>query len=481
MSRFETLKPIGRQELLSSLPPEWPDDTLPVEIRKRVKQSGRKIVVLDDDPTGTQTVHDLYVLTEWSVEQLKSALREAASCFYILTNSRSVSAEHAVQLNREIARNLTLASIETGVDFVVTSRSDSTLRGHYPAEIEALQSTIERETGIQFDGHILVPFFLEGGRLTADDVHWVQENEMLFPAAQTDYASDAVFGYRSSDLKKWIAEKHGGSFDPSDTLSISIPDLRSGGPERVEELLKRTSGGSPIIVNSVSYRDLEVFVAGLLRAEAAGKRILYRTAASFIPVRIGLNRRELIAADELYGSGSGRNGGLVIVGSYVQKSTQQLQALMEIRDLGAVELDALEVLRGTGREAAINHAVASLTATIAAGYDGVLSTSRDLLQSTTTEESLASGRAISAALVEIVKRLQIQPRFIVAKGGITSSNIATAALGVERAYVLGQIAPGVPVWRLGAESRFPGVPYVVFPGNVGSRSMLAEVVEVLRK
>ena len=317
--------------------------------------------------------------------------------------------------------------------------------------------------------------------MTADDVHWVQENEMLFPAAQTDYASDAVFGYRSSDLKKWIAEKHGGSFDPSDTLSISIPDLRSGGPERVEELLKRTSGGSPIIVNSVSYRDLEVFVAGLLRAEAAGKRILYRTAASFVPVRIGLNRRELIAADELYGSGSGRNGGLVIVGSYVQKSTQQLQALMEIRDLGAVELDVPEVLRGTGREAAINHAVASLTATIAAGHDGVLSTSRDFLQSTTTEESLASGRAISAALVEIVERLQIKPRFIVAKGGITSSNIATAALGVERAYVLGQIAPGVPVWRLGAESRFPGVPYVVFPGNVGSRSMLAEVVEVLRK
>ena len=194
--------------------------------------------------------------------------------------------------------------------------------------------------------------------MTADDVHWVQENEMLFPAAQTDYASDAVFGYRSSDLKKWIAEKHGGSFDPSDTLSISIPDLRSGGPERVEELLKRTSGGSPIIVNSVSDRDLEVFVAGLLRAEAAGKRILYRTAASFVPVRIGLNRRELIAADELYGNGSGRNGGLVIVGSYVQKSTQQLQALMEIRDLGAVELDAPEVLRGTGREAAINHAVA---------------------------------------------------------------------------------------------------------------------------
>ena len=110
-------------------------------------------------------MHDLYVLTEWSVEQLKSALRETASCFYILTNSRSVSAEHAVQLNREIARNLTLASIETGVDFVVTSRSDSTLRGHYPAEIEALQSTIERETGIQFDGHILVPFFLEGGRI----------------------------------------------------------------------------------------------------------------------------------------------------------------------------------------------------------------------------------------------------------------------------------------------------------------------------
>jgi uncharacterized protein YgbK (DUF1537 family) len=66
------------------------------------------------------------------------------------------------------------------------------------------------------------------------------------------------------------------------------------------------------------------------------------------------------------------------------------------------------------------------------------------------------------------------------KGGITSSDIATEGLAVKDALVCGQIIPGVPVWKLGAESRYPGLIYVVFPGNVGDAQALVEVVNKLR-
>ena len=46
---------------------------------------------------------------------------------------------------------------------------------------------------------------------------------------------------------------------------------------------------------------------------------------------------------------------------------------------------------------------------------------------------------------------------------------------------MGQIQPGIPVWKLGPESRFPGLPYIIFPGNVGSDDTLKKVVKILRK
>ena len=50
---------------------------------------------------------------------------------------------------------------------------------------------------------------------------------------------------------------------------------------------------------------------------------------------------------------------------------------------------------------------------------------------------------------------------------------------MKRARVLGQLLPGVPVWELGDETKFPGLPYIVFPGNVGGPTALVEAVERL--
>ncbi len=96
------------------------------------------------------------------------------------------------------------------------------------------------------------------------------------------------------------------------------------------------------------------------------------------------------------------------------------------------------------------------------------------------ESSLAIGRRVSDGLVAIVRAISVRPRYLLAKGGITSSDIATQGLGVKRALVLGQLLPGVPVWQLGPETRYPGLGYIVFPGNVGGPQALAEVVLGLR-
>lgn len=476
---MESLASVDKAELLASLPPEWHDPGLLPAIRNEVQRSGRKVVVLDDDPTGTQTVHSVSVLTQWSIPALRDALAGDGPVFYILTNSRSVSAERAAAMNREIARNLAQAARDVQRDFVAVSRSDSTLRGHYPIEVDALAETLAHECGYCFDGHIVIPFFLEGGRYTIGDVHWVQEGERLIPAAQTEYARDATFGYSHSNLCEWIEEKTGGHYRADEVQSVSLETIRSGGPARVAEILAATREGKPIIVNAASDGDMEVFVAGLLRAEALGKRFLFRTAASFVRARGGIDKRDLLRATELYTGRSGGRGGLVVVGSYIQKTTDQLHALMELGEVVSIALNVARVLNPATRAEEIARAVDTMNAGIGMGRTVLVYTSRELIGGATKEQALDIGQYVSEALIETVRSLADAPRYIVAKGGITSSDIATRALDVVQARVLGQIAPGVPVWRLGDESRFPGIPYVVFPGNVGTRDTLAQVVKEL--
>jgi len=254
-------KAINKEDLFNHLPPEWPQDLLPL-IREQVRASQRKIVVLDDDPTGTQTVHNIPVLTEWSVEALQTELQNDFPAFYILTNSRSFTLPVARSLNTEIGRNLVEAGRRANRAFVVVSRSDSTLRGHFPGEVEALAFGL----GENFDGWIVIPFFLEGGRYTVGDTHYVDEGGWLVPSAETEFARDSVFGYRSSNLRDWVEEKTGGRVPSKDVLPISIEDVRMEGPAGITERLMNLEGSKICVVNAAGDRDVEVFVKGLLDA-----------------------------------------------------------------------------------------------------------------------------------------------------------------------------------------------------------------------
>jgi uncharacterized protein YgbK (DUF1537 family) len=132
------------------------------------------------------------------------------------------------------------------------------------------------------------------------------------------------------------------------------------------------------------------------------------------------------------------------------------------------------------REDAIQQAASCMNTALEAGRDVLLYTSRELVGGDSRATSLHIGAEVSSGITRIVKCLAVRPRWLIAKGGITSSDVATRGLGIRRALVLGQILPGVPVWRAGPESRWPGMTYIVFPGNVGDESALARAVETLR-
>ena len=465
---------ISKSKLTSLLPPEWPEELFP-DIQRDVRTGKRKVVVLDDDPTGTQTVHGIPVLTTWTVQALKQEFERKTTAFYILTNSRSLPLNDAKKLNKEIGHNLKVVSQLKGREFVIISRSDSTLRGHFPGEVEALAQTL----GEVFDGWLLIPFFLEGGRYTLNDTHYVVEKGHLIPAGETEFAQDVTFGYQSSNLRQWIEEKTQGCITANDVNSISIEDLRVGGPKQVNAKLMNLRRGEICIVNAVSYRDLEVLTRAILSAEAQGKRFLYRTAASFVRVRAGISPRPLLENSDLDLPRSG--GALLIIGSHVPRTTEQMEVLLHRKNLERIEVQVKSLLDNKSRVNEIERTAKTLDKALQESRDVVLFTSRALITEKDPESALAMGRKISEGLIVIIKRIASRPRYILSKGGITSSDIATRGLNVRRAQVLGQIIPGVPVWQLGPESRYPELAYVVFPGNVGGSGALVEAVHKMEK
>uniref|UniRef100_A0A453RAT3 Ketose-bisphosphate aldolase class-II family protein n=1 Tax=Aegilops tauschii subsp. strangulata TaxID=200361 RepID=A0A453RAT3_AEGTS len=467
---------LNKEDVLRSLPVEWPEVPMDDLVSSASHDSKKVLVVLDDDPTGTQTVHDIEVLTEWPVEALTEQFLKLPTCFFILTNSRSMIANKAALLVKDICRNLEAAAKTVpGISYTVVLRGDSTLRGHFPEEADAVVSVLG-----DMDAWIICPFFLQGGRYTIDDIHYVADSERLIPAGETEFAKDAAFGYTSSNLKQWVEEKTKGGILENQVSTISISLLRKEGPDAVCQLLCSLEKGSVCIVNAASERDMNVFAAGMIQAELQGKRFLCRTAASFVSARIGIKPKPPIRPNDL---GLKRNlaGGLIVVGSYVPKTTKQVDKL---RSQCAQSLRVIEVsvemisLKSTEeRDQEISRIVELGNAYIQSGRDTLVVTSRQLITGKTPEESLEINYKVSSALVEIVRRIDSRPRYILAKGGITSSDLATKALEARRAKVMGQALAGVPLWQLGPESRHPGVPYIVFPGNVGDNSALAEVVQ----
>jgi len=480
---------------MDALPPEYVDSDLDQHLRREISASRRVVVALDDDPTGVQTVHDVPVLTVWDRESLAAELTPIARgdgppipqpLFFILTNSRGLTESEATRLNEAITRevaaardavNSAISDPALWVDISLASRSDSTLRGHFPAETDAIARALG---GV--DGVLLVPAFFEGGRFTFDDTHYVRDGDRLIPASETEFARDVTFGFSHSDLRDWVAEKTNGRVQAADVESLSLAEIRGKGPECVAERLREAKDGRVFVVNAACYADLAVVALGVVKAEGTGKRFVYRTAASFVRARAGITARPLLTRADLLGQHVPPYlPGLVVVGSHVRRSGEQLARLLDQPRTAAIEMSVPEILADVStRDAAVRRAGDAAHVALRAGQTAVIFTSRRVEHALGGgEDQLTLSQTVSGALVAAVRRIDARPGFVVGKGGITSSDIGTRALEARRAIVLGQIRPGVPVWRLGDESRYPGLPYVVFPGNVGEVSTLGEVVTEL--
>ena len=404
---------------LSTLPPASTVNTL-AQIRSQITSTTITtplLIALDDDPTGTQTCHDIAVLTVWDHATLCTELRSAVGGFFILTNSRALPGPEAKALISEICGNLDRAAAETGKKFQIVLRGDSTLRGHFPEEPDAVEESLGKS-----DAWVLAPFFYQGGRFTVDDVHYVAEKGVMVPASQTPFAKDATFGYRSSNLRDYVLEKAGGKFTEKNLFSITLQDIRVGGPSKVTERLLEIPPGSVIIVNAAAESDMAIFAAGAIGAEQKGKKYLYRTGAAFVSSRLGIEGKAPMTAQDLeldYHSGSNsRTGGLIIAGSYVPKTTAQLASLREKRGdkLHVIELDVGKLIKSdAGAEDVITNAFTEASEKLKAGSDVLVMTSRALITGVDAISSLKIGSVVAAALVKILRNIEVRPRYVIAK------------------------------------------------------------------
>jgi uncharacterized protein YgbK (DUF1537 family) len=426
-----------------------------------------KIVVLDDDPTGSQTVHSCLLLTRWDVDTLRLGLSDDSPIFFILTNTRALTPTQADAVTREVCRNLKQAiALEQVQDFLVVSRSDSTLRGHYPVETDAIAD----ELG-PFDAHFLTPAFFEGGRITRNSIHYLIVNGVETPVHETEFARDSVFSYHYSYLPDYVAEKTQGKIAADQVERFLLAEMRAGSLERLLHL----HGNPCVAVDAETQSDLNQFAIDVLAAATQGKRFLFRSAASLLTALAALPPQP-IAPENMAAYTRGGKPGAVIVGSHVKKTTEQLEQLLTAEGIVGVEVDVSHLLEDslTKRAELLAQIVSQTRSAHAADKTPVVYTSRQELTFADAQTRLAFGVAVSDLLMDIVRGLPTEIGFLISKGGITSNDVLSKGLALTAARLLGQILPGVSMVRTADDHPlFPNLPVVLFPGNVGDRHSLA--------
>lgn len=437
----------------------------------------RRLLILDDDPTGSQCVAGIDVAFDLDPAIPVGVLEQPGSACFVLTNTRALDEQEAVALNRRVLAGVLDGGVPASGLHVV-SRSDSTLRGHVIAEPVAIADELAAR-GIDVDAFVLCPAMLEAGRFTEGDVHYATVGGEAVEVAETDFARDATFGFTSSDLRAFLEERSGGAVRAADVLSLSLEDIRAGAG-RVREILADARDRRWVVVNATEYTDLEVVAEAMALLEAEGRTFVTRCAPSFVRPLVGQQGARVVDPDSITIPEGRLDHGLVVVGSHVGLTTTQLRAVQQRGTLAEVEIHVPSVL-DERREQHLAAVAAQATATLRTS-DCVVFTSRDLVRTDDPAESLAIARSVSDAVVEVVRRVrEAKPAWVVAKGGITSHEVAENGLGIRRARVEGQFWPGqVSLFSAQeAPDEVMGAPYVVFPGNVGGEQALADVVDVL--
>ena len=422
-----------------------------------------KIIVLDDDPTGSQTVHSCLLLTRWDVATLKTALADAAPLFFILTNTRGMDAARAAAVTREVCVNLKTALADYAGPVLFVSRSDSTLRGHYPVETDVMSEWLG-----PFDATLLTPAFFEGGRITRDSTHYLMVDGKPVPTHETEFARDSVFGYRTAYLPDYVAEKTAGRVTSDSVRRLTLADLHT---DKTDAWLAALHDNTVGVVDGETAADYQRFADAVLKAAGTGKRLLFRSAASLLTALAKLPPQP-VAAEAFASLVRDRQPGVIIVGSHVAKTTAQLTVLLKQRGVVGLPLDVARL--PAARAEVVEALTASIAHAHARGLTPVVFTSRAERQFASVAERLAFGEAVSGTLMDVVRRLPETLGFLISKGGITSNDVLSSGLALTASRVLGQILPGVTVVQTPPWHRLPTLPVVIFPGNVGGDDALAE-------
>jgi uncharacterized protein YgbK (DUF1537 family) len=426
------------------------------------------LVAVDDDPTGCQSVSGVPLLTAWDNDTLTAAARRRAPVTFVLTNSRSLPEGDAADVNREVGAALARVADTEGLRLRLISRSDSTLRGHFPAEVDALVAGAGQDP----DGIVICPAFFEAGRFTADGIHWVHRNGELVPARDTEFAADATFGFTELTLADWT--RHRGA--PDDVIDIGLDELSSEDIDGITSKLRRAASGQAIIVNATNYAHLSVFDTAARRAEADGSTLVYRTGPSYVRAAADLGPP---AIADLGPSDARARHGLVVVGSHTDLTNAQVAQALDTHSPHLVELDVHELLDPDRVEGHVADTTASAVELLTS-RSVLLRTSRNLVTANDTRTPLEISRTIANAVTDTVRMIAATttPTWVIAKGGITSHELLTNAFNVRTAEVAGQAFPGIiPVLDISIGN--DRLPYVIFPGNVGDETTLARLLDRL--
>ncbi|MGC9128702.1 MAG: four-carbon acid sugar kinase family protein, partial [Acidithiobacillus sp.] len=234
-----------------------------------------------------------------------------------------------------------------------------------------------------------------------------------------------------------------------------------------------------VVVDAEEPEDLAMFARAVRTAADAGKRFLFRSAASLLTALADLPPQP-VAAEAMGRYRRGDGPGVILVGSHVRKSSEQLEWLLREPDVVGIEI-AVDRTQGGERADYLEACRGRIHAVVAQGMDPVIFTSREERRFADRHERLAFGAGVSAFLMELVQTLPENIGFLISKGGITSNDTLSCGLGLATARVVGQILPGCSVLLCPDDHpRYPRLPVVIFPGNVGDAQSLVQARRRLR-
>ena len=445
-----------------------------------------KIIIIDDDPTGSQTVNDCNLILRWDYETLFKGLKDCSNFLFILANTRALAEKDVKKRLDQICSSLNRVmnnSLFSEEDFVIISRGDSTLRGH-----NFIEPLIINQLLGPFDATFYIPAFIECNRITVDGHHFVDN----VPVHKTIFAKDKIFGFNTSNIKELIYEQSHRQININHIEHINIRDfelLDQNQPSNLYMYIKQLENNKRVIVDINDYSQLDNF-SKIIKSLLKRKKFLFRTAASFIS---SISNFEFNQKDSIYFSQLRRKNnndqfmkGLIVVGSCVELTNLQLNKVLEISVCKPIEINALklyELFKFEDNCQKINSKkkliLNSIRFNLSQNFIPILYTSREIVSFKNENNLIRFQHFLSVFISEIVAAIKNEIGYLISKGGITTNTILSHGLEADSVFLEGQILPGISLVTFDLLKQKGKLPIVTFPGNMGNHMSLVKAIEIL--